>query len=181
MSGEDRVRWDESYAGRGAVPAARVGPPPMLAPFADMFPTAGRALDLACGQGFGTVWLACRGIEVWGVDVSPVAIGQARDLARRCEVGERCRFSVVDLDHGLPAGPSVDVILCCKFRDRRLDRAIIRRLAPGGVLAITALSDVGASSGHFRVARGELSAAFQELDMIAAGEGQGEAWLLARR
>jgi 2-polyprenyl-3-methyl-5-hydroxy-6-metoxy-1,4-benzoquinol methylase len=145
-----------------------------------VFPTAGHALDLACGQGLGAVWLARRGLDVWGLDVSPVAIGQAQDLARRSGVGDRCQLAVIDLDHGLPVGPPVDVILCHKFRDRRLDRAIVGRLAPGGLLAITALSEVGATPGPFRVAPRELLAAFAELDLIAAGEGQGEAWLLAR-
>jgi SAM-dependent methyltransferase len=180
VTDKDRVRWDKRYASRGPAPVAAVGPPPVFAPFDAMFPTAGHALDLACGQGLGAVWLARRGMDVWGFDVSPVAISQARDLARRSGVGDRCRFDVVDLDNGLPAGPPVDVILCHKFRDRRLDRAAARRLAPGGLLAITALSEVGATPGPFRVAAGELPAAFADLDVIAAGEGQGEAWLLAR-
>jgi hypothetical protein len=76
-------------------------------------------------------------MNVRGFDVSPVAIGQARDLARRSRVSDRCRFDVVDLDHGLPTGPPVDVIVSHKFWDRRLDRAILGRLAPGGLLAIT--------------------------------------------
>ena len=49
-----------------------------------------------------------------------------------------------------------------------------------GLLAITALGEVGATPGPFRVAAGELPAAFAGLDVIAAGERQGEAWLLAR-
>jgi SAM-dependent methyltransferase len=180
VTDKDRVRWDKRYANRGPAPVAAVGPPPVFAPFDAMFPTAGHALDLACGQGLGAVWLARRGMDVWGFDVSPVAIGQARDLARRSRVGDRCRFDVVDLDNGLPAGPPVDVILCHKFRDRRLDRAAAQRLAPGGLLAITALSEVGATPGPLRVAAGELPAAFADLDVIAAVEGQGAAWLLAR-
>jgi SAM-dependent methyltransferase len=180
VTDEDRVRWDERHASRGPAPVGAVGPPPVLAPYEDAFPTAGHALDIACGQGIGAVWLARRGLDAWGLDVSPVAIRQARDLAQRSGVGDRCRFDIVDLDHGLPAGPPVDVILCHKFRDRRLDQAIVGRLARGGLLAIIALSEVGATPGPFRAAPGELPAAFAELKLIAAGEGQGEAWLLAR-
>jgi SAM-dependent methyltransferase len=176
----DRRRWDERYANQGPPPVSAVGPPDVLASHADAFPTAGRALDLACGQGLGAVWLARRGLEVVGLDISPVAIGQARGLAERSGVGDRCRFDVVDLDDGLPAGPPVEVILCHKFRDRRLDRAIVGRLGPGGLLAIVVLSEVGAGPGPFRAAPGELPAAFAELDQVAAGEGRGCAWLLAR-
>jgi SAM-dependent methyltransferase len=180
MAEADRQRWDERYATKAPPPLGAVGPPAFLAPHADVVPTAGRALDLACGPGLGAVWLAWRGLEVEGVDVSPVAIGQARDLARRAGVGDRCRFQVVDLDGGLPAGSAADVILCHRFSDRRLDRAIIERLAPGGLLAIAVLSEVGAAPGPFRAVAGELPAAFAELDLVAAGEGEGCAWLLAR-
>lgn len=177
---QDRLRWDERYAGRAPQPDRAIEPPGLFAGFADAFPTAGHGLDLACGQGNGSVWLALRGLDVRAFDVSPVAIGQARDLARRNGVDDRCRFDVVDLDEGLPPGPPADLILCHKFRDRRLDQAIIERLAPGGLLAISALSEVGRVPGPFRAAPGELPASFAELDVVAAGEGEGYAWLLAR-
>ncbi|MEB3981728.1 class I SAM-dependent methyltransferase [Mycobacterium sp. 663a-19] len=180
MTWEDRRRWDERHTSQGPAPAGAVEPPAVFAGHAQEFPTAGRALDVACGQGRGAVWLARRGLHVWGVDVSAVAIDQARDLAERNGVADRCRFDVVDLDGGLPDGPPVDVILCHKFRDRRLDRAMMGRLAPGGLLAIAVLSEVGAAPGPFRAAAGELPAAFAGLDVIAADEGEGCAWLLAR-
>jgi 2-polyprenyl-3-methyl-5-hydroxy-6-metoxy-1,4-benzoquinol methylase len=181
MGEADRHRWDERYAAKGPPALSSVAPPDVFAAHADVFPTAGRALDLACGQGIGSVWLASRGLQVAGYDVSPVAISNARELAQRAGVADRCRFAVVDFDDGLPAGKPVDVVLCCKFRDPRLDRAIIERLLPGGLLAIAALSEVGASPGPFRAVAGELPAAFGGLDLIDADEGNGQAWLLARR
>ncbi len=180
MTDGDRRRWNQRYVSQGRALVAAVEPPAVFTPYADQFPTMGHALDLACGQGLGSVWLARRGMDVWGLDVSLVAVSRARDLAQRSGMGDRCRFDVVDLDDGLPPGPPVDVILCHKFRDRRLDRAIVERLAPGGLLAIAALSEVDAAPGPFRAAPGELPAAFAELDLVAAGEGQGLAWLLAR-
>ena len=177
---EDQRRWDERYTSKGPASSGAVGPPDVFADHVDDFPTTGRALDVACGRGFAAVWLAQRGLEVVGLDVSAVAIGQARELARHSGVDDHCRFDVVDLDDGLPDGPAVDVILCHRFRDPRLDQAFIERLAPGGLLATAALSEVGAEPGPFRAAPGELAVAFAELDVIAAGEGQGQAWLLAR-
>lgn len=178
MADEDRVRWDERYADREPGP---VGPPAVFAAYESAFPVTGFALDLACGQGAASVWLAARGLQVLGVDVSSVAIACARDLAARNGLEQRCRFETVDLDDGLPAGPAADVIVCHKFRDRRLDTAIVDRLAPGGLLAISALSEVGARPGPFRVTAGELTRVFAALDVIAASEADGVAWLLARR
>ena len=180
MTQKDRCRWDARYISQAPPHGAALEPPGVFAAYANEFPSSGRALDLACGHGLGGVWLARRGLDVWGLDISPVAIGRARDLARRERVHDRCRFDVADLDDGLPAGPPVDVILCHKFRDRRLDRAIIERLVPGGLLAIAVLSEVGAAPGPFRAVPGELSAAFADLEATVAGEGEGRAWLLAR-
>lgn len=181
MGEADRRRWDERYAAKGPPPLSSIAPPKVFARHAHEFPTSGSALDLACGQGLGSVWLALRGLQVVGLDISAVAISHARELAQRAAVGDRCRFDVADFDGGLPAGRPVDLILCCKFRDRRLDQAILERLAPGALLAIAVLSEVGANPGPFRAAAGELPTAFADLEVIDTGEGDGQAWLLARR
>ncbi|OBB77134.1 bifunctional 2-polyprenyl-6-hydroxyphenol methylase/3-demethylubiquinol 3-O-methyltransferase UbiG [Mycobacterium sp. 852014-52144_SCH5372336] len=181
MSGQDRVHWEERYQSREAAQLVAAELPAVFAPFENEFPTEGRALELACGLGSASVWLARRGMDVWGVDISATAIRRARDLATRSGVSDRCRFDVVDLDLGLPAGPHVDTIVCHRFRAPHLDQSIIKRLAPGGLLAISALSVVGAGPGRFRVAPGELATAFAGLGVIAEGEGDGEAWLLARK
>ncbi|QUR67537.1 SAM-dependent methyltransferase [Mycobacterium spongiae] len=181
MAEQDGRHWDEHYANLGPAPVRGVVAPGFLASHSAVIPIAGTALDLACGRGMSTVWLARRGLDVVGVDVSPVAVDQARDLARRAGVGDRCRFAVADLDDGLPPGPQVDVVVCQKFRDPRLHQAIIDRLSPGGLLAMEVLSEVGAAPGPFRARPGELLAAFAHLDLVASGEGSGCAWLLARR
>ncbi|MGB3473717.1 MAG: SAM-dependent methyltransferase, partial [Mycobacterium sp.] len=72
-------------------------------------------------------------------------------------------------------------VYSARFRDRRLDAPMIQRLVPGGLLAITALSQVGSTTGRFRAAPGELRTAFANLEMIAEGEADALAWLLARR
>lgn len=127
------------------------------------------------------MWLAKRGMEYRGVDISPVAIDLARELAVRSGVAERCRFDVMDLDEGLPPGPPVDLILCYLFWDRRLDRTIVERLAPHGLLAVAVLSEVDHGPGEYRAPPGELREAFGDLDVLNEGEADGLAWLLARR
>ena len=156
-------------------------PPPVFAHVEDLFPTEGNALELACGRGRGAVWLAGRGVDYWGVDVSPVAIDLARKLTSLYGLGDRCRFDVVDLDDGLPPGPPVNLIFCHLFRDPRLDEAMIERLAAGGMLAVAVLSQVGAGPGEFRARPGELRDAFGTLEIVDEGEGDGIAWILARR
>ena len=183
MAEADRVHWDSRYQARpsderttvdGALPAH-------FAPFAERFGQAATAVEIACGVGAFAIWLALRGVSIVGYDVSPVAISQADANADRAGVRDRCRFEAVDLDGGLPPGQPVDLIVCNLFRDPVLDDAMISRLVPGGVIAIAALSEVGAEPGRFRVKPGELPAAFAELTMLGADEGDGLAWFVGER
>lgn len=180
MTESDATRWNARY--RPAPPAAldERFPLAVFSAFEAHFPRRGLCLELACGQGRAAVWLARRGMEVHGVDISAVAIGQARELAARYGVAARCHFSVADLDGGLPALPAVDLLLCHHFRNPGLYAAMQQRLAPGGLLALATLSEVGASPGRFRSQPGELRRAFAALDILDQDERDGQAWLLGR-
>ncbi len=175
-----RQHWDRRYAQSGMAPAGETPPLPLFGGVEDLFPTSGKALDVACGRGRGAAWLASRGLDVWGIDVSPVAIDLARKYAELSGVGDRCRFDVHDLNHGLPEGGQVDLVVCYLFREADLDQAMIDRLQPGGILAIACLSEVGHGRGRFRARPGELTTAFAQLQVLEAGEAGGHAWLIGR-
>jgi SAM-dependent methyltransferase len=81
MSAKD---WDERYRDRELV----WGAAPNMWVEREVTPLApGRALDLACGEGRNSVWLARQGWGVTGVDFSAEAIGKARALAEQ-QLGE---------------------------------------------------------------------------------------------
>ena len=72
--GDMRSLWDARYEAKGVLWG--VEPNQFLAEIAqDLEP--GTALDLGCGQGRNSFWLASRGFTVTGLDLSPVAIEQA--------------------------------------------------------------------------------------------------------
>ena len=181
MTEDDRARWDEQHAAVDAARPDHIGPPRHFAEHAEVFPTVGTALELACGNGRSSVWLAERGLEVTGIDVSSVAIDRARALADEVGAGARCHFLAVDLDDGLPDGPVFDVVLCHMFRDPTLYPTMLERLAPGGLLAMAVQSEADVGPGRYKARRGELTEAFAELEPIAADERGGFAWLLGRR
>lgn len=54
-----------------------------------------KAVDLGCGTGNYAIYLAGKGFDVTGVDISPTAIRIAEDNARK--KGVRCRFVVADV------------------------------------------------------------------------------------
>lgn len=59
------------------------------------FPTSGRLLELGCGAGNMSVWLAGKGYDVYGVDHSPEAIAWA--VERSAQAGVAARFAVGDV------------------------------------------------------------------------------------
>ena len=185
----DRTRWDERHSGR---PTARPARPEAITDrpaILEEVPTAGRALDLACGTGAVTLWLAERGLDVVAVDVSPVAIDLAARAADELALGERVTARVVDLDDGIGeairGGAPYDVVVCQRFRDRRLYAPIVDLLVPGGLAIVTVLSTVGLDGepGDFHAAPGELTAAFGDLDVdvLLDREGDGLASIVVRR
>jgi len=56
---------------------------------------AGKVLDFGCGLGNYAIWLAGKGFDVVGVDVSPTAIKIAKLNAKRKKV--KCKFVVGDV------------------------------------------------------------------------------------
>lgn len=167
----DAERWDARHA-----LADDVGPQPpdLLRGRFDLLPAGGRALDVACGRGAVSRWLAARGFAVDAVDVSVVGLAAAG--AAGVHVIEH------DLDDGLPpscTGP-YDVVVCQRFRDPRLYPQLAAAPAPGGLLVISVLSEVDGEPGPFRAPPGELRAAFAGLDVLVDVERDGEAGIVAR-
>jgi SAM-dependent methyltransferase len=99
----------------------------------------GRALDLACGEGQNSIWLAGLGWAVTGVDYSSVAIEKAR--ARALREGVEVEFLCADLLDYHPQPEAFDLVVILYLHvvadDRRrvLERAS-RAVAPGGTLLI---------------------------------------------
>jgi len=52
-------------------------------------------IDLGCGAGNYAIYLASRGIDVTGIDISPAALEIARQKAE--QKGVRCNFLVADV------------------------------------------------------------------------------------
>ncbi len=102
----------------------------------------GRALDLGCGEGADTVWLAERGWNVTAVDIATTAVTRARALATGRGVPEdRITWLVEDLATWEPTGPYELVSACFLHSPVDFPRAAVLQraaaaVAPGGDLLI---------------------------------------------
>ena len=184
MSADDARRWDRRYAGQ---PIADPAPPDALADarLVELVNGPGRALDIACGAGAQSAWLAQRGYDVTALDASEVAVDLTHAAARGAGVGERVEALAVDLDAGLPDHlGEFDVIICQRFRSTDLYDPIVSRLRASGLAIVTVLSETGASSpGPFHAPPGELLAAFTRPDaeILHHAEAAGQESIVVRR
>jgi SAM-dependent methyltransferase len=94
--------WNDSYASGEPLPWDTGAPDPMLIEMVESRAVEpGRTLEVGCGTGTNAIYLAQHGFEVVGVDVSRVAIENARAKAHG-----RCRFETIDfLNEAPPGGP----------------------------------------------------------------------------
>jgi SAM-dependent methyltransferase len=106
---------------------------------AEMLPQlpAGRALDLACGVGRDSVFLAAAGWEVTGVDVLPDALERGQGLAERYVPDAEIRWVLGDLEAGsADLGGPYDLILMFRYLHRPLLAELPTWLASGGSVLV---------------------------------------------
>jgi 2-polyprenyl-3-methyl-5-hydroxy-6-metoxy-1,4-benzoquinol methylase len=130
----------------------------------------GRALDLGCGTGQNSIWLAKRGWEVTAIDIVPKAVAVAQ--ARAAEADVKVDFRVDDVTIFEP-DHSYDLVLSTYALPRAgSGRDVALRMAsdavgPGGTLLIcefdASLADDGWMTRDELVSLDELTAALRGL------------------
>ena len=137
---EAKEFWESRYAesGTGSVWSGRVNG--VLADVAGSLPP-GRALDVGCGEGGDSIWLAKQGWQVTGAEISDLALSRAAEAAAAEGCVDRIRWVSADLATWVP-DETYDLVSACFFQSPiELPRAdVLRRLAgavdPGGRLLI---------------------------------------------
>lgn len=129
--------WEQRYRGKDAVWSGR--PNPVLVDEVSGLPP-GRALDVGCGEGADTVWLAGRGWQVTAVDISSVALDRAAGQAASAGVADRVAFRHADLRTD-PPGDGYDLVsaqyMHLQPEDRReLYARLAAAVGPGGTLLV---------------------------------------------
>lgn len=138
--------WDERYGSQPALWSGDVNAV-VAGEAADLEP--GRALDVGCGEGGDSLWLAEQGWQVTGVDVSEVGLERARAAARSLGVQARTTFEQHDVLAWAPPEASYDLVSVAFFQVPAAVRvplyaALAAAVAPGGTFLVVAhdFSDV---------------------------------------
>jgi SAM-dependent methyltransferase len=127
----DRQQWDERYS--SAQFEWSMHPNQFAAVELAGLP-AGRALDLAAGEGRNSVWLAERGWSVTAVDFSLVGLEKGRKLGAVRGVGpSQVDWVVADLSEYEPAREAFELVLIAYLQ---VDAALRARVLAGAAAAL---------------------------------------------
>ncbi len=131
----------------------------------------GRALDIACGMGRNTHFLAELGFVVDAVDLSDLALSKVKDIQAINKIE-------ADLDTYELDAENYDLIIKINYLERNLFSQIIKALKSEGVFIYeTFVEREGKGEGYhpssnpaFLLKRNELPEAFGELEIISYAE-----------
>ena len=157
------------------------------------FPPAGTVVDVAGGNGQNAIWLANHDFSTTLLDVSSVALNQAREHAKEKKVAIECLQH--DLEkQSMPKGRKWDGVFLQLFLDRELIRTIPESLKTGGVFLFahptqTNLEKHEHPSERFLLEDGEIHTLVDQLqsmriihiDEAWRSSGRHEAWLIAQK
>ena len=184
----DRVRWNEKY--QSASLHCELEPDDVLRRCVHQLPGGGRVLDVACGRGDNANFLALRGFEVIGVDVSNLALALAQAWAsardRAIQHAVSAFWAVVDLDVFRPPAVTFDVVIVTRYLNRPLVPSLIEALTPGGVIFYRTFNQNflrrrQSFNPEFVLRPGELGEWFSRLKILGSDESGEQSFCLARK
>ena len=155
MSIEDKERWDKKYK-NNLIPTKVVQIVEEYAKLAK----GNKALDIACGMGRNTKFLATIGFEVDALDISPVAIENLQNIPNIHAIE-------VDFDTYRLKENSYDLIVCTYFLKRELFPHIYKALKENGIFIFETFMHHAdntkvPSNKSFLLNKGELEATFDK-------------------
>jgi len=125
MSQQDKKKWDEKYRKKSELLRPREASL-NIQKFV-VKSNGAKALDLACGAGRNTIYLAKLGYEIDALDIAEVALEALAAEAHHEEVRELINTQLSDLDTFAPASEKYELIIMMNF----LDRGLIERAKEG--------------------------------------------------
>jgi len=143
-----RSEWDGRYADQEQLWSGRPNGA-LVVEVAGL--AAGRVLDVGCGEGADAVWLAGRGWDVTGLEVSGVALDRAAGHAR--EAGVAVGWVQAGLVEAALPPASFDLVCALypallRTPDAAAERALLSAVAPGGVLLVVHHAGMFIHQGH---------------------------------
>lgn len=160
MAIEDKEKWNKKYKNTPELLASR----PQSYKLSNVINYAKglNALDVACGSGRNSIFLANNGFNVTSIDISEVALNSLNE-----KNNPKIKTQLVDLDTHKFDENSYDLIIMTNFLDRKAIPKLVNALKKDGVLFIETYmfheeNEKPPSNPDFLLKEGELKNFFDE-------------------
>ena len=134
MSRADREKWDKKYIAKPQLLMPRE-PSAVLKKYVTLGEGT-RALDLACGSGRNTCYLAEAGYKVDAVDIAAVALQHLQKEASSLDILENIEIKREDLDGFEPKVDAYSLVIMMNYLDRDLIERTKVGLKVGGFYVV---------------------------------------------
>ncbi len=130
MSQKDKKKWNQKYQQMQTLLEPR--PPSKFLTQYYKFTKTAKALDLACGSGRHSIFLAEKGFEVDGIDISSVALETLAKRVKKLPIN----LIEADLDNYELPKEHYNLIIKTNFLDKSLINKAKKALKKGGIFII---------------------------------------------
>jgi len=163
MAIEDKEKWNKKYKNTPELLASR----PQSYKLSNVINYAKglNALDVACGSGRNSIFLANNGFNVTAIDISEVALNSLNE-----KNNPKIKTQLVDLDTHKFDENSYDLIIMTNFLDRKAIPKLVNALKKDGVLFVETYmfheeNEKPPSNPDFLLKEGELKNFFDEKEV----------------
>ncbi|KKK37132.1 hypothetical protein WQ57_15515 [Mesobacillus campisalis] len=175
---DPRMKWNSKYKER-LIQAELPKPNPRLARLVSGL-NGGDALDIACGLGGNSLFLAEQGFEVDALDISDIAVSHVQEQAARLEIPINARRADLrELDNPAFVKESYDLIVITYYLDRTLFPLVKSLLKENGHFFMETFyqspsMENGKVSNQFKLRPRELLSQFHECQILHYEENERE-------
>lgn len=160
MALEDKIKWNNKYKNTPTLLEDR----PQSNKLSEVitFAKGNKALDVACGSGRNSVFLANNNFLVTSIDISEVALEELNNKNNK-----NITTKLVDLDSFEFEKEEYDLIIMTNFLDRKIIPQLVNSLNQNGILFIETYmfheeNEKPPSNPAFLLSEGELKTLFDE-------------------
>ena len=134
MSLKDKEKWDSKYLKKSQLLRPRESSKNLQEHIQHCKGT--KALDLACGAGRNSIFLAECGFDVDALDIAEIAVDALNTEAKKKNLHSKINTYQVDLDTHEIQKDKYDIIVMANFLDRAVLESAKNALKKGGVLFV---------------------------------------------
>ncbi len=160
MAQEDKIKWNKKYQEKPELLKKRK-PSSKLVQIIDQI-KGDKVLEIACGTGRNSIFLAQKGFNIDALDISEVALEHLNSKGFA-----NIKTKIVDLEEYTPEQNSYDLIVKTNYLERKLIAPLLKALKEDGIILIETYMDhpdnqKQSSNPDFLLKKGELKSFFND-------------------